>query len=177
MIEIELFETGGATDAFFSDLKELLARAFGNRFSEDDWDHSLGGIHIAVRKSGILVSHAAVVPRRLYIGEKIYSCGYVEAVATLPNWQRRGFAELAMREANKIIESSYEVGALSSSGKNFYRNLGWEDWQGPSYVVANDKWIRSESEDAGLMVLRINPLSKLDLSSHIACEARSGDSW
>lgn len=177
MIEIELFEKGGTTEAFLNELKELVAHAFETRFSDEDWEHGLGGIHISVRESGKLVSHAAVIPRRLYIGKEVYSCGYVEAVATLPNCQRRGFASLAVGEANKLIKNDYEVGALSSSGKGFYRNLGWEDWDGPSYVLTNGEWIRSASEDHGIMVLRTDHLSKLDLRSRIACEARSGDSW
>ena len=65
-----------------------------------------------------------------------------------------------MLEVNTIIASQYELGALSSSSKHFYRKFGWEDWQVPSYVITNGDWARSESEDSG-----------------IGCEERSGDSW
>ncbi len=177
MTEIEHLGVGETTDAFINDLRELLAQAFGGRFSEDDWEHALGGAHIAVRDSGILVSHAAVVPRLLYVGDVVYSCGYVEAVATLPKMQRRGFASLAMREVNKLIESKYAIGALSSSTKDYYRKFGWEDWQGPSYIRTPDEWIRSESEDNGIMILNFEPHSDLDLYARIACDVRSGDSW
>ncbi len=177
MIEVEQFKTNEATQVFLNDLKQLTSKAFGNRFSDDDWEHGLGGTHIAVRKSGILVSHAAVVPRHLYVGEKVYLCGYVENVATSPDWQHRGLASLAMRRANTVITRHYEVGALSSSSKDLYRKLGWEDWRGPSYVIAKNEWSRSESEDEGVMVLKIDANSDLDLSFRIACEERSGDSW
>lgn len=177
MIEIEQFATNEAAEGFLNSLKELLTNSFGGRFSDDDWDHGLGGTHITVRSSGILVSHIAVVHRRLHIGEKIYSYGYVENVATLPNWQHRGLASLALHRANAIITDQYELGALSSSSKDFYRKFGWEDWHGPSYVLTNGEWIRSESEDGGIMILKTEPSSELDLNSRIACEERPGDSW
>lgn len=177
MIEIEQFDSSKTTEVFLSDLKQLLAQAFGNKFSQDDWEHGLGGTHIALRDSGLLVSHAAVVPRRLHIGDEIYSCGYVENVATLPDRQHRGSASMAMRQVNSHISNQFEIGALSTSSKDLYRQLGWEDWQGPSYVLTNDEWLRSKSEDNGIMVLKIDPKSDLNFSSRIACEARHGDSW
>jgi aminoglycoside 2'-N-acetyltransferase I len=152
MIEIELVEYTETTEEFLRELRQLLDKAFGNRFSEADWDHALGGTHIVVREFGSLVSHVAVVPRR-------------------------GYAALAMGEARKIIEIKYQVGALSTSAKDYYRQFGWEDWQGPSYVVTADQWIRSKSEDCGIMVLRLEASSELELSSRIGCEMRSGDSW
>jgi aminoglycoside 2'-N-acetyltransferase I len=177
MIEIELVEYTETTEEFLRELRQLLDKAFGNRFSEADWDHALGGTHIVVREFGSLVSHVAVVPRRLYVGDNVYACGYVEAVATLPSRQNKGYAALAMGEARKIIEIKYQVGALSTSAKDYYRQFGWEDWQGPSYVVTADQWIRSKSEDCGIMVLRLEASSELELSSRIGCEMRSGDSW
>lgn len=177
MTKIECLGIGEATAAFVTELRHLLAQAFGERFSEADWEHTLDGTHITVRESGVLVSHAAVVPRRLYVGDEVYSCGYVEAVATLPNWHRKGLASLALHEARKIIESKYAIGALSTSTKDYYRKSGWEDWHGPSYVIKNDAWIRSESEDNGIMVLRTESTFRLDLNLRIACEGRTGDSW
>ncbi len=177
MLEIAQLRTDEATGTFLSELRELLAKAFGSNFSDDDWEHGLGGIHIALRDSGLLVAHAAIVPRRLYIGEDIFSGGYVENVATLPDRQHQGLASLAIMEANSAIVEHFEVGALSSSSKDFYRRFGWEDWQGPSYVLTNNEWIRSESEDDGIMILRVDPSSNLELESRIACEERPGDSW
>jgi aminoglycoside 2'-N-acetyltransferase I len=177
MIEIAQFRTEEAADEFLRELKELIRQAFGTKFSDDDWQHGLGGVHIAVRDSGILVSHAAIVPRRLYIGEKVFNGGYVESVATLPDRQYQGLGSMAMVEAGSVIANQFEIGALSSSSKDFYRKVGWEDWEGPSYVLMNNDWVRSESEDDGIMVLRVGLSSKLDRESRIACEERTGDSW
>ncbi len=177
MIEIERFQTDEATGTFLNELRELLAKAFGSNFTGDDWEHGLGGTHIVLRDSRLLVAHAAIVPRRLYIGEDIFSGGYVENVATLPDRQHQGLASLAIMEANSTIVKRFEVGALSSSSKDFYRKFGWEDWQGPSYVLTNNEWVRSESEDDGIMILRVGPSSNLNLESRIACDERPGDSW
>ena len=176
-VSIARFRAEEATDTFLSELKELVGQAFGSKFSNDDWRHGLGGVHIAVRDSGLLVAHAAIVPRRLYMGEKQFNCGYVETVATLPDRQCQGLGSMAMLEANSVIASQFEIGALSSSSKDFYRRFGWEDWQGPSYVLTNGKWVRSPSEDDGIMVLRVGSTSKLNLESRIACEERLGESW
>jgi aminoglycoside 2'-N-acetyltransferase I len=158
-------------------LRDLFGKAFGSRFSDDDWHHSLGGTHILIRDSGVLVAHSAVVPRLIYIGKSQFRAGYVEAVATLPHRQHQGLGTMAMIETNSAIANEFEIGTLSSSSKDFYRKLGWEDWKGPSFVVKDGEWIRSESEDDGIMILRTTLSPKLDLESRIACNQRSGDSW
>lgn len=177
MIEIEQFTTDEATEGFLNDLKELLTTSFGNQFSDDDWEHGLNGRHFTVFEAGTLVAYCAVVSRTLYIDEKNYPCGYLENVATIPRRRLHGFAARTVREANQYISTNFEIGALSTSKKDFYRKLGWEDWRGPSYVVTSGEWVRSESEDEGIMILRSGPNSELDLNSRIACESRSGDSW
>lgn len=82
-----------------------------------------------------------------------------------------------MRRANNVIFNQYDLGALSTSSKDLYRKLRWKEWLGPSYVVTNGKWIRTESEDAGIMILKIDWDSDTNLYSRIACEARSKDDW
>lgn len=56
--------------------------AFGNDFSDEDWKHTLGGIHLFIELGGQIVSHAAVVPRMLEVGRSMFHTGYVEGVAT-----------------------------------------------------------------------------------------------
>lgn len=177
MIEIERLYAEDTTEKFLSELKDLLCKAFGSRFSDDDWQHCLGGTHILIRDSGLLVAHSAVVLRLIYVGESRFRAGYVEAVATIPNRQHQGLGTIAMIETNSVIANQFEMGALSSSSKDFYRKLGWEDWKGPSFVVKDGEWVRSESEDNGIMILRTALSPTMNLESRIACDQRPGDSW
>ena len=177
MIEVQQFETAEASFEFLSDLKNLLSTAFGDSFSEDDWNHGLGGRHIAVLEDGRLVAYCAVVPRTLYIDEKPYSCGYLENVASVPDKRHQGFASIAVREANSFILASFEIGGLSTSKHDFYRKLGWQFWGGPTFVITNSGWRSSDSENGGIMILETGAITSLDLQCRIACEERSGDDW
>ena len=70
-------------DPGLTELRGLLDAAFADRFSDHDFEHCRGGTHLRVRHDGVLVAHAAVVPRRLRVGDAMLRCGYVEAVAVL----------------------------------------------------------------------------------------------
>ena len=60
----------------------------------------------------------------------------------------------------------------------FYERLGWERWQGPTYVrTAVGELHRTEEDDDGVMVLRTGPTADLDLTGPLACEERPGDDW
>ncbi|MDP1720039.1 MAG: GNAT family N-acetyltransferase [Candidatus Nanopelagicaceae bacterium] len=177
MIEIERLYAEDTTEEFLSELKELLGKTFGIGFSDDDWRHCMGGTHILIRDSGLLMAHAAVVPRLIYVGESQFRAGYVEAVATIPSRQHQGLGTMAMIETNSVIANQFEMGVLSFSSKDFYRKLGWEDWKGPSFVVKDGEWVRSESENNGIMILRTALSPTLNLGSRIACNQRPGDSW
>lgn len=56
-----------------------------DRFTDDDWAHALGGVHVLVREGSDIVSHGSVVPRRIGVGDVWLDAGFVEAVATRPD--------------------------------------------------------------------------------------------
>lgn len=62
-------------------VRALLRDAFDGDFSDDDWEHALGGVHALARADDRVVGHAAVVQRRLLHGGRALRAGYVEAVA------------------------------------------------------------------------------------------------
>jgi aminoglycoside 2'-N-acetyltransferase I len=155
----------------------LVVESFGSRFTAADWQHSLGGWRVFVLDDDVVVGHAAVVPRRLRVADQDVAAGYVEAVATRSGRHGEGIGSVVMAEANEIVRSRYELGALSTSRHSFYRRLGWESWRGPSYVRDGQHLIRTADEDAGLMVLRCAVTAGLDLTASIRCDARVGDDW
>ena len=73
-------------------VRRLLDEAFGGRFTQDDWHHTLGGLHVLALEEGELVAHAAVVDRTLRAAGHPLRTGYVEGVATRPDRRRQGLA-------------------------------------------------------------------------------------
>lgn len=157
-------------------LRGLLDEAFEGGFTEDDWDHTVGGIHVLAVDDRI-VSHAAVVDRVLEAGEVSLRTGYVEGVATAPQYRGRGHASSVMRAVGKIIQEKYELGGLSTGLPDLYAALGWELWRGPTYTNSPDGPRRTEDEDGAVMVLRTRATKGLDSSSRLMCDWRSGDVW
>src|SRR5687768_2020108 len=151
--------------------------AFEAGFSAADWSHTLGGTHVFLSDDGAIVSHAAVVERLLMANDAPLRTGYVEGVATDRDRRRRGYSTIVMRRVNKIIASTFELGALSTDVPDLYLKLGWEPWQGPTYVAMPEGPFRTGDEDAGIMVLRTAATAEIDLASSLTCEAREGDSW
>ena len=71
------------------EIRRLLVRAFTGGFSDDDWEHALGGWHVVATDDGVVAAHAAVVRRVLEVGEQALGVGYVEGVATAPERRAR----------------------------------------------------------------------------------------
>ena len=64
-----------------AEIRALLDAAFDGNFSDDDWEHALGGVHVLLYEGDTLAAHAAVVQRRLVVAGCVLRTGYVEAVA------------------------------------------------------------------------------------------------
>jgi aminoglycoside 2'-N-acetyltransferase I len=161
-------------------LRELFLAAWDDgseEFTDEDWDHAVGGIHFILEAAGAIVAHASVVERELHTNGHRLTTGYVEAVATSPMHQRQGHGSAVMREVDDHIDRSFELGALGTGSTAFYERLGWVAWKGPTFVRADSGLVRTEEED-GLVLVRLTPSSpKLDLWAPISCDWRPGDVW
>ncbi len=174
---IEEVETPGLADSDLADIRRLMDDAFGDRFSEEDWSHALGGTHFVVRGGGdTIVSHAAVVDRRIEVSGDPLSTGYVEAVATHPRFQRKGLATAVMSAVAEFIAGRYRMGALSTS-LEFYERLGWIRWRGQTWCREGGELFRTADDDGGVWILPTRSRPPLDLESDIVVEWRGGDVW
>jgi len=170
--ELTAHETGA--------IRELLWAAFEadeDGFSEDDWQHALGGRHVVVEDGGRIVSHAAVVERAIEIGGERLRAGCVEAVATVPEEQARGHGTRAMTAVGELIRTGFEIGVLGTGSHGFYERLGWTTWRGPSFVRTAHGLVSTPDDDGYLMVLRTASTPTLDPEAPIVCEWRPGDVW
>ncbi|CAN5259040.1 GNAT family N-acetyltransferase [soil metagenome] len=177
MLDIRRFTTAEVSADLLTAIRRLLDQAFEGTFSQEDWEHTIGGWHVVVADDGRALSHAAVVPRVLEVAERPLNTGYVEGVATAPARHRKGLGGRAMAEISEVIRSEYEMGALSTGRHEFFARLGWERWRGPTFVRRGSEVVRTEEEDDGIMVLRFGPSKDVDLTAPLTCEGRSGDDW
>jgi aminoglycoside 2'-N-acetyltransferase I len=165
-----------ANDAL-RELRGLFNSAFGKRFSDGAFDHCLGGTHFVIAEDGRVISHASVVSRTLKVGEVQMSAGYVEAVATEPHSQHRGFGSVVMEEVAELLRESFDIGALATGGGAFYTRLGWEQWRGPTFVDAPAGRVRTADADGAIYVLRTPGSATIDLADTLTCDWRLGHVW
>jgi aminoglycoside 2'-N-acetyltransferase I len=161
-------------------LRELFDEAWNDDaegFTDQDWSHAIGGVHVIAEADGRVVAHASVVRRELHTGGHRLRTGYVEAVATRPSHQRRGIGSLVIGEVDELIDRTDRLGALATGVAGFYERLGWVAWEGPTFVRTAAGLVRTAEEDGNVLV-RLTPSSpELDRSASISCEWRPGDAW
>jgi aminoglycoside 2'-N-acetyltransferase I len=151
----------------------LCSRAFGTDYAAiySAFSHPT---HILASLDGKLVSHALWNTRWLQCGNgPILRTAYIEAVATDPPYQGRGFATGVMRELQAHI-MDYELGCLSPATYGFYERLGWEYWRGPLLIRTKAGLLSTPYE---IMVLRFRRTPTLDLDSRLSAEWRPGELW
>ena len=169
------------TPAEIAEIRALMDVAFGpddeERFTEDDWQHAIGGCHYVLDVANEIVSHAAVVERVIRVAGRPLRSGYVEAVATLPRLQGAGHGTRVMEAVGADIQERYEVGVLGTGRRGFYERLGWRTWRGPSSVRAADGATPTPEDDGYLLVLETARSGPLDITDPISCEWRPGDVW
>jgi len=161
-------------------LRELFDEAWSDEaegFTDQDWSHAVGGVHVIAEADGRLVAHASVVQRELHTAGHRLRTGYVEAVATRPSHQREGLGSLVIGEVGELIDRTHRLGALATGVVGFYERLGWVAWGGQTSVRTEMGLVRTPEEDGNVFVRLTPHVPELDLSAPISCEWRPGDVW
>jgi aminoglycoside 2'-N-acetyltransferase I len=172
--------TSDLSAAEIAALRDLLWAAFPpgeEGFTEDDWGHALGGLHVVLDLDGAVVAHASVVERELHVGDRPTRTGYVEAVAVDPSRQGTGLGTRVMDAIDAEIVERFELGALGTGAHHFYERLGWRTWQGPLSVRTADGTQRTPDEDGFILVLPTPAWPDPDLTLPLSCDWRPGDVW
>ncbi|MFF8954410.1 GNAT family N-acetyltransferase [Streptomyces sp. NPDC014894] len=180
---IRTLHTSQLTPADLAAIRSLLHDAFDGDFGEEDWDHTLGGMHVLLHESengsanesgDALVAHGSVIMRRVTHGGRSYRIGYVEALAVRADRRRQGLGGRAMDALEQIIVRSYAFGALSASdeGAALYRSRGWRLWRGRIEGLGPDGPVRFPDEEDSTFVLGPSPDPA---DSPLAFDWRDGD--
>lgn len=145
--------------------------------TDEDWDHSLGGMHALVWEQGELIGHASVVQRRLMHGGRALRAGYVEGVGVRADRRRRGHGAAMMDALERVLRDAYDVGGLGATDEaaEFYAARGWKLWQGHGQALTPTGIQRTEEEDGCIFVFPLGV--PLDLSGDLTCDWRDGDVW
>jgi aminoglycoside 2'-N-acetyltransferase I len=180
-VAIEIRATREPSAADVAAVQELLTAAFARDehggFTWEDWIHAVGGTHFLLGVDGRIVGHASVVERELHVDARPIRTGYVEAVAIEPERQRQGLGSTLMAAVNDHVDAGFDLGALGTGKQPFYERLGWEIWQGPTFVRTANGLERSADEDGYILVRRTPTSPPLRLTDPISCEWRPGDAW
>lgn len=156
------------------DIVDLCGRAFREDFGTL-FEILPGSIHVLVRVDGMAVSHACWVSRWLQPGSHPpLRTAYVEAVATEPALQGRGYGTIAMRRLAAEIQD-YELAGLATGSPGFYARLGWELWRGLSAIRTPSGLLDTTGER--IMILRTPLTPPLDVTALLTAEWREGELW
>ncbi|HEV2778624.1 MAG TPA: GNAT family N-acetyltransferase [Actinophytocola sp.] len=177
MTEVRTVHTADLDAGTLTAARMLLDDVFAGDFTDEDWDHSCGGMHALVLEGSELIGHAAVVQRRLLHGGRALRTGYVEGVGVRADRRGCGHGGALMSALERVIRGGYELGTLSATedAAAFYTGRGWKPWRGPTFALTPAGVVRTADEDGGVFVLPVT--ASLDLSGELACDWRDGEVW
>ncbi|MFF1341238.1 GNAT family N-acetyltransferase [Streptomyces sp. NPDC058290] len=149
-IRTRLAHTSQLGPDLLGEVRALLDEAFDGEFSDEDFEHALGGMHALVYEGERLTAHGSVVQRRVVHTDRAMRCGYVEAVAVRAGARRRGLGSAVMAGLEGVIGRAYVLGALSASdaGAALYTSRGWTVWGGRIGTLASP-WPQALPEEEG----------------------------
>ncbi|WP_202918813.1 GNAT family N-acetyltransferase [Saccharothrix deserti] len=182
MSRVSVLHTWQLPEAVLAAARKLLDEAFDGDFGDEDWEHSLGGVHALVWDGDELIGHGSVVQRRLLHASRVAGVphktralrvGYVEGVAVRADRRRQGVGGAVMAALEDVVRGAYPLGA-SEDALAFYAARGWQRWRGRTFALTPTGVERTEDEDDAIFVLPVVPL---DLTGDLTCDWRDGDVW
>lgn len=176
-VDIRVAHTADLAPDVLNEARALMDVVFPDDFADDDWEHSLGGLHLLVSDDSGIIGHAAVVQRRVIAGGRTMRAGYVEAVAVRPDRQRERIGTALMAKVDDIVRAAYDVGLLGSSeeGWRLYERTGWIPWRGPLLGMTPSGIVSCAEEQGWVLALPVS--ATLDLDAELVCDWREGDLW
>lgn len=175
-LDVVILSSADLDTQLHRELLSLCSRAY-----EEDFSSYLQllspAMHMLARLNGELVSHVAWIERELRASDiGALRMAYIEAVATAPEHQGRGYATALLSKIPALV-GDFALAALSPVNADYYRRLGWELWQGPlSYIAPDGTEIPTPEEQLMIHRLPLTPAA-LDLRAGLSVDWRPLEVW
>jgi aminoglycoside 2'-N-acetyltransferase I len=175
-LRLRTAHTADLAPADLRDIRALLDGAFHGDFTDEDFEHGLGGMHALLHDAAGLAAHGAVVMRRARHAGRWRRIGYVEAVAVRADVRRHGLGGRVMEALERIVDRAYDAGALSASeeGARLYAARGWRLWPGRICALGPEGVVRLPEEE-GCVYVRPALAGPLDPPDELVFDWRDGD--
>jgi GNAT superfamily N-acetyltransferase len=134
-MEIEIRAASDLSEAEQKQVHDLVHKAFSGPDPYGYVAWSTVNWHVLVKVEGEWVSHVGIVERVGTVAGRPVKLGGIGGVGTLPEWRRRGHAQVAMEKAEQFLrdELAIEFGLLICDQHMipYYGKLGWQVVKGP----------------------------------------------
>ncbi len=180
MLKIDIRQNGTLTEKDKKTILHVCNSAFGQPFNELFDFLSEDAIHVMGydAPSRELLSHAVITERCFWIGDGPgLKTAYVDAVATLPEAQRKGYAGQVMHAVIRAAAPHFQLAGLSTFIDPWYKKLGWVPWRGTLALRQDDAVIATPEEKATVMVHRLPKTPDLDFNAPLIATWRPGGGW
>jgi aminoglycoside 2'-N-acetyltransferase I len=176
MTELRTGHTADLDRETLAAARALLFEVFDD-MEEEDWEHSLGGIHAMVWEGSELIGHGSLIQRRIRYDGRALRTGYVEGFGVRADRRRRGHGSSIMDALEHFIRGAYDIGALGSTdmAADFYAARGWNLWRGRSSELTPTGVRPTPDADGCIYVLPV--AVSMDVTAELTCDWRDGDTW
>ena len=145
MVRVETVAHEALTLGQRQEIVDLCTRAYEEPF-DAFFDGLPGATHLLLYEGNRLASHVAWVERWLQQdGHEPLRTAYIEAVATEPEMQGKGYATRLMEIVHARVQA-YPLAALSLPKRHCIR-LGWLPWAGPLSLRAPEGIVATPDEE------------------------------
>lgn len=160
---LEVVRRGVMTCDMYRELTALCGEAYEEDFSELMADYGESAVHVIGFDGGTVASHGLWVPRRVRAGERDLRAASVEALATRPSHQGRGFGGAVLsRIVQEMGLEGFELGVLWAFDVGWYERRGWELWRGPVAQEGDDGLEPLTGDDVMIHRLPRTPMLDVD---------------
>ena len=90
--------------------------------------------------NGKIVSNVSLVKRNIYIGPKLLRGGGIASVATHPDYRRRGYAKILLKERlGDLSLKELDFSSLFTDKPSIYKELSWDIFPQRFYILEGIK--------------------------------------
>ncbi|GAA3295790.1 aminoglycoside 2'-N-acetyltransferase [Streptomyces cinereospinus] len=156
--------------------RALVRDAFDGDLTDEDWGHTLGGMHALVHDERGLVAHGAVVMRRARYGGRRLRVGCAEGVAVRADARRRGHGGTVTAALEGVVARAYDLVALSAGddGARLCAARGRRVCGGRLCALGPDGVVRLPDEEGSTCVWPV-PADGDDPDAELLFDWRDGD--